>query len=1681
MFCFSQMQYSILRLILTDERGCGLGFWLNVATRRINLLVIVLLCTMVTGQASAQEEEILAAQQAPPGVQVSAQPYPVADMNITREEITSHSFVLRFENLNLLGDGKNSSRMQTFILAGARGRVPTAHVATSEFVYIVDGQVTSSTTVVPQQIRQSFTRVNDLGQMRQFWTYTLTLAVTSPGGGEGSWVCKDAAILVDIGAPPDDANMERAERYVEKEGKDVLARAMLLNPDISPAYYTTDYNDPIDAWSAWNSKFLSAAGDMFKLKIYRGGFYRVSTADLAEVTTDSIATPATEWRLYRNGAEIPMVADPENPAEVAYFPIEQKHNDRLWTAVYWLDTSGASDSGAEPLRYATIDSPSPTWVPTKDEKQTTATFNIVHRELVDYNPRLKSDAKNDRWVWTNLSAGSPARVQLDMPPFYDPPSTATVVATVKYGFSNFPPIVPALVITLSNHYSAETTLTTQMGQVDIELPASALRPGRNEIALQLHYPPEGIQQRPVSVQSIETAWVQPLEIPQRSSYFFKPATPTTASLQFAEPLPAGVSVFQFENSVPDQLNSTGPNLLVEKAEKSLLLANVNGAVPVADVEHVTDAIDLNKLEATRAVIIAAPELLEPSMELAELQRERGLDVTVYRTDRLYDSFAYGDQGPAAIKSALRYLFAQAPGTPPEYITLVGEASEFQGDPAAVPDEAQLEMIPASTSDRPGAIQGDEAYAASIGSDMVADFVVGRIPAATASQVQDYVKKSDRYMREPAGEWARRTEFVMDDNDEFPDVVSQVVARTISPVAENNLFRQWDYEYVPNLRVPGKKRSWQATEALVKSFNKGVGIVNFFGHGGPNLWSHERLFHLSDLSLVRNSTQIPLITCASCDNAWISYPMPPVNESMGELLVLKPDGGAIGLFGPVSGASPYEHSTLVQSLMEAVLREQLRRTGDATFYAKNIYYATTRSSSIPEQYLLLGDPTVDLNMPVVEPLLSDPGNPMRAADEGPTRVSVRVADGFTFMSSGSLTLRESGTNRLLAEKHVLPRQAKWEFEMPADFEGGTVMALLEWKEDGKVRSGGTSLRVLPKLADNSGAVKRETIVGNSFDIRPSEKMPDNSANMNKLHFEIKPLDDVITSGPVQVEIYAAGSPLSSPQKVDVTTSETYSAFTVPLKLDGTYSSGPITVMAVKPPAATTMATFSVDPPPMADLEFVPGSAKVYASSGNMVAGTTIMLEATIRNVGTATAHRVTVQGLDGSPTTGTELITINDSTNEKIESLRAGEERTVTFRWEQSRAGKFSNVFLAANKNNSTPEDNRDNNSIAMPEFEVERVNNYTISKFDVSPRYVTPGTPVIVTATLVNERPSNINHPVVLEIGWDRAFDNKTTFTRKPIHLQDGISTITEKLITPAGFTHLYMTINADKEVEEENPGDNTRRTDSMMSYELPEFQKSIGLGNTLNLGLAYNATMPFEAQLQVAGDFTSTSSYLRPSLEAVTSGSAVATDEPDDNNWQVMPWRISAKAGETPGPLSLSVPHPGIHRDMPGRILGYIEPFPAGTIPLEVNLPGSDSWIRPPERGKIGQNHRLDFGVAPLESGRFDLNVRKAGNDAVMISYLEFQPQAMQWDSVPYQVPARLQNRELIFAMDTDQNQWQKVYLEYRSGNWSSDSINWEQWQPQQGAWRLPFKAAEFIQFRIIAIPKPGMQPFIENFRITK
>ncbi len=1670
------MVIQYLESLLRFERS---GRWGSGQSR---CLVVQVLGLLLLGFVFCIEAATAAAP-----LELSARPYPVGDMRVTREDVTSQSLRLNFSNLNLNPGKSNRQQTQTWMVAGVKGQIPTISINSAVFIHLKNGLETTSTAEIPDQLKQNMTRVADLGLMRQYWLYSLTLTTVSPSGLDGFWILKDASINVDIG-PAKSSESHVVDRWSGGFGGNNLTGGLLINPDIDSAYYVNEYADPVDAWTRWSELASKAAdsGNLFRFSVFQGGFYRLSLDDLKGVASAVTATTPSQWRVYKNGEEVPLYQDPAGVDNAVFLPVGKTPAEGLQEIVYWLDTSGSDSVALKPARLvaealsAQVDSGSG-----GTSVSSVGTFKINHRELTNFNPKLKAGPGLDKWYWTDVNAGLSTKLELEFPDHFAPAPGTTIRTTLRYGFTNFPPVPPELVIYAGNGEVFKTKLATQMGSAVLDLPANLFHPGLNQIALLLDYETTN-DQRPVVIQDIETEWKQELAIPKGQGYNFNlDASSSTGSLelQFLEAIPKNVVVFGFE-SEPVLLSSVDSAAVSETSVFSEYMVANTEAPDRIYLPTRADPFKLNDFVSAQSVIITTPEMAEMASRLLEKHKEQGLSSTLLVTDAIYNTFSYGRPDPAAIQSVLRYMFYKGQSPAPQYVTLIGEASDYRGDPRLAPPGVQLDMIPASSANMPESPQGDERYASVLGSDLVADFIVGRIPAANPEQLADYMAKHDAYTQGKAGPWSRIAEFIMDDNDEFPDVVDQIMSSAMAPLADARLLRQWDYEYVPNLRVAGKKRSWTATQAVVDSFNAGLGVLNFFGHGGPNLWSHERLFHLSDLDFVTNKARLPLITCASCDNAWISYPMPPVKVSMGEELVLKPDGGAIGVFGPVAGASPYEHSTLVQGLMEGILRTQLRRIGDAVFYAQNRYYAITRSASIPEQYLLLGDPTVALRMPLVTAdLIAEPAE-IRAG-EGST-VAIMLRNGAPTASTGTLKLSTSGETADLATVSVGSGESSWRVNIPQSYKGGMVMALLEVETAGETHLAGTAFRVLPQFHVADGLVAQRTrLTGGGFDIvHQAEPYDTSSASASIYHFQIKSEQ---TTGAVRIAALHDGRHIGEVSSLEITSASEFIDFDMPMK--GLIDSSSATVQLEVYPLATsgksepvTTATFEVPVSGAAALKFIPNSGRAYSGNGKMVSGATIFLEGELLNTGQRAAENFTIQALRDDPSTGSELQTINEASSLRIDHLGPGESSKVIFRWEASASGTYPAIYLVANNNKIVMESDFTDNSLLIPEFTVLPIGNFSVKSFEVTPHYARPGTTVTVSAVLSNGDHLN-DRPVKVELGWERTYDNKTSSSKFPISFTEGVATVTQELVAPDDFDQVYVFVNSDFEIEEADMADNKVKSASMIVSNIPDFETSTSLSSSITLGGLYNFIMPLGDHLRIASDFTSASNFLLPTQNDVTSGSVTSLDSVSDGSWRVIPWRITVGASESPGPLGITMPVESLAHDVPGVLEAYLDPYPGAIIPLQTRFDETAEWVTPTFIGDVGNNKRLSLGLVASQNGTISWQIRKSGAEGFNVGYLKFLPSAAEWESPPYLLHEDLRFTPLNFEMDTnDQSKWASVFVDWRSGETVGEgNISWSDWTKSENLWSVQMTAAEYLQVRITGVPVTNEKPYLKNFRIVR
>jgi len=192
------------------------------------------------------------------------------------------------------------------------------------------------------------------------------------------------------------------------------------------------------------------------------------------------------------------------------------------------------------------------------------------------------------------------------------------------------------------------------------------------------------------------------------------------------------------------------------------------------------------------------------------------------------------------------------------------------------------------------------------------------------------------------------------------------------------------------------------ERLVKSLNRGVGLVFHVGHGEIGGWDHN--LHTGDLRGVHNEKALPIMLSAGCSTAYhctlppyegyidvngkehkgtdasevFKEPPPPPRcyqsgkfnrPSMGEMLVRGGPNGAVAYIGCNTGGQPCG-ITILEGFAKSVAKRPNERLGEAWMDAIRYYHKTERLAELKPnndwyppsiffqgmKYMLYGDPT-----------------------------------------------------------------------------------------------------------------------------------------------------------------------------------------------------------------------------------------------------------------------------------------------------------------------------------------------------------------------------------------------------------------------------------------------------------------------------------------------------------------------------------------------------------------------------------------------------------------------------------------------------------------------------------------------------------------------------------------------------
>jgi len=342
------------------------------------------------------------------------------------------------------------------------------------------------------------------------------------------------------------------------------------------------------------------------------------------------------------------------------------------------------------------------------------------------------------------------------------------------------------------------------------------------------------------------------------------------------------------------------------------------------------------------VVIAPQSLLEPAEALAAYRAGQGHRALVVDLADIYDEFNHGRSSPHAIRDFLAWAVAHW-SVAPRHVVLAGRGTYDYRDLGGFGDNL---LPPLYLGTSHGLAAADNRFACVAGDDNVPDLAIGRLPAATAAELQAMVDKIIAYEALPGGAWSRRALVVADNPDpagDFP-ADSETVAAELPP-------------WLRLRRISlAEQTAVEAREALVSGIATGAGLVNYLGHGGVDRLAAEGVLRLDDVPLLANGARLPLVLAFTCAAGECTIPGYP---GLGEALLTRPAGGAIAVYAP-AGLSDNAAAVELNAALAAELGRGHATLGEALRAALAAWAPADPTAAYHRDlYILLGDPALRL--------------------------------------------------------------------------------------------------------------------------------------------------------------------------------------------------------------------------------------------------------------------------------------------------------------------------------------------------------------------------------------------------------------------------------------------------------------------------------------------------------------------------------------------------------------------------------------------------------------------------------------------------------------------------------------------------------------------------------------------------
>ena len=374
-------------------------------------------------------------------------------------------------------------------------------------------------------------------------------------------------------------------------------------------------------------------------------------------------------------------------------------------------------------------------------------------------------------------------------------------------------------------------------------------------------------------------------------------------------------------------------LLVPGTGQRTLLALASDLASPASIVASAASSWRQPLNGADLVVITRREFVASLDPLVTLRQKQGMSVAVVDIEAVYNEFSFGQKTPQAVKDFLSYA-ATSWKKKPRYVLLAADASY---DPKDYLGLGNSDLVPTRLFDTQYMETASDDYFVDFNNDGVPELAIGRLPARTANEALTMAAKIARYNTQTP---ADSLLLVSDLNDTFDFTSASESLRALIS---------------PDVRVQSLHRG-DADDAtmharLLAAINNGQRLVNYVGHGSPDVW-RGNLLTSADVSSLTNSDRLTIFVMMTCLNG---YYTDPAQGGLGKDLLKSERGGAVAVWASSGMTLPDAQAVMNQEAYRQMFSSQGLTIGEAVARAK----AAVSNGDVRRTWILLGDPTMKL--------------------------------------------------------------------------------------------------------------------------------------------------------------------------------------------------------------------------------------------------------------------------------------------------------------------------------------------------------------------------------------------------------------------------------------------------------------------------------------------------------------------------------------------------------------------------------------------------------------------------------------------------------------------------------------------------------------------------------------------------